>query len=47
MIHLLLITAHFLADFTLQSPKVAQRKRGSFKYLLLHARLLREQDAAS
>lgn len=36
MILLLLITTHFLADFTLQSPNMAQRKRGSGKFLLLH-----------
>lgn len=33
---LLLITAHFLGDFTMQSSEIAQKKRGNFKYLLLH-----------
>lgn len=36
MIQLFLIAAHFLADFTLQSSDLAQRKRGSRKFLLLH-----------
>ncbi len=31
-----LITVHFLADFTLQSADLAQRKKGSWKFLLLH-----------
>lgn len=34
---LFLITAHFLADFTFQSAYMAQCKKGSVKYLLLHA----------
>lgn len=37
MIQLFLIAAHFLADFTMQSSDMAQRKKGDFKYLLLHA----------
>lgn len=36
MIPLFLITAHFVADFTMQSSEMAQKKRGNYKYLLLH-----------
>ncbi|WP_312045634.1 DUF3307 domain-containing protein [Anaerotignum sp.] len=32
-----LIIAHFLADFTFQTTKMAQRKLNSFKYLIYHA----------
>lgn len=36
MIYILII-AHFLADFTFQTTKMAQRKLNSFKYLIYHA----------
>lgn len=36
IIHVLLI-AHFLADFTIQTTKLAQRKLNNFKYLVIHA----------
>ncbi|MCH3964496.1 MAG: DUF3307 domain-containing protein [Clostridium sp.] len=37
MIIYFLLIAHFLADFTFQTAKLAQRKRDNFKYLLYHA----------
>ncbi|AMJ41247.1 DUF3307 domain-containing protein [Anaerotignum propionicum] len=37
MIIYILIIAHFLADFTLQTTKLAQRKLDNFKYLIYHA----------
>lgn len=36
MIIYILLIAHFLADFTFQTTKLAQRKLNSFKYLLFH-----------
>lgn len=37
MILYILLMAHFLADFTFQTTKLAQRKFDQFKYLICHA----------
>lgn len=37
MIIYILLIAHFLADFTFQTTKLAQRKLDHFKYLICHA----------
>lgn len=37
MIIFILLTAHFLADFTFQNTKLAQKKLNSFRYLIFHA----------
>ncbi|MDO5558620.1 MAG: DUF3307 domain-containing protein [Oscillospiraceae bacterium] len=37
MIIFIMLTAHFLADFTFQSAKMAQKKLVDFKFLLYHA----------